>query len=516
MKGARALLAVGAVAVAIFARESAGRATSPLSEWHIVRASELTTGLDLAAAHAELDAADGDDPGVVIERGRLALYEDNCDGAVLALSSPQVAKDEQGAGLGDIARGCARVTAATTLERDDARAIVVRFQDDADRALMPLLVETVVRARDMLTRELHVDWPAPTRVTVVRDLLSLSAMTGLPYESARTTGTVAVAKWGRVTLLSPRASRHGFAWRDTLVHELTHLAVTRATGDRAPLWLQEGVAKRQETRWREPGPFDDRPSPDAVVLRGIELKLDLSLDKLGPSIAMLPSADAAMVAFAEVTSFVRFYATAGGQDALPKLFAELKARRSPDDALAAVTGSTLRAWDARWRAYLAERPRESLSALFGLGEDPKALVALRDRGRLGELLLGRGHPGAALTELDRVQASPVALQDPHYRALRARALEALGKPREALAATASAKAVQASFAPWWAVRGRLLRAASDAPGADGSFFEAVAADPYDPEAACETLDPTMAPADPAAAALCRAARATAEPAAGGD
>ena len=49
-------------------------------------------------------------------------------------------------------------------------------------------------------------------------------MTGLPYESAKTTGTVAVAKWGRVTLLSPRASPHGYAWRDTMAHELTHLA----------------------------------------------------------------------------------------------------------------------------------------------------------------------------------------------------------------------------------------------------------------------------------------------------
>src|SRR5262249_48102487 len=144
------------------------------------------------------------------------------------------------------------------------------------------------KARDALTRDLGVTWPRPTRITVVRDLLSLSVMTGLPKEAAMTTGTVAVAKWGRVTLLSPRASRHGYAWRDTIAHELTHLAVTRATVDRAPLWLQEGVAKREETRWREAGPFDDRPSADAIVDKGIEMKLDLALDQLGPSIAMLP------------------------------------------------------------------------------------------------------------------------------------------------------------------------------------------------------------------------------------
>src|SRR5262249_53413253 len=159
--------------------------------------------------------------------------------------------------------------------------------------------------------------------------------------AAQTTGTVAVAKWGRVTLLSPRASHHGYSWRDTMAHELTHLAVTRATADRAPLWLQEGVAKREEVLWRAPGPFDARPSPDSIALRGIELKLDLPLDKLGPSLAMLPSADAALVAFAEVTSFVQFYAQSAGADALPKLMREIRTSRTVDDALVRASGADL-------------------------------------------------------------------------------------------------------------------------------------------------------------------------------
>ena len=127
------------------------------------------------------------------------------------------------------------------------------WQDEHDRPLGPLMFDTVAQAREALVRDLHVDWPKPTRIVVVRDLLSLSAMTGLPYKSAQTTGTVAVAKWGRVTLLSPRASHHGYSWRDTIAHELTHLAVTRASRDEAPLWLQEGVAKREEIRWRAAG-----------------------------------------------------------------------------------------------------------------------------------------------------------------------------------------------------------------------------------------------------------------------
>ncbi len=95
-------------------------------------------------------------------------------------------------------------------------------------------------------------------------------MTGLPEQAARTTGTVAVAKWGRVTMISPRATDRGYPWLDTLAHEMTHLALSRGTRDKAPLWLQEGVAKREETRWRIEEPLDDVPAIDAVAAVGIE------------------------------------------------------------------------------------------------------------------------------------------------------------------------------------------------------------------------------------------------------
>ncbi|MDP9150195.1 MAG: hypothetical protein M3O36_09680, partial [Myxococcota bacterium] len=409
--------------------------------------------------------------------------------------------------------------------------IEVRWQDEHDRPLARLLFETVERARDVLTRDLGVDWPRPTRIVVVRDLLSLSAMTGLPYESAQTTGTVAVAKWGRVTLLSPRASRHGYPWRDTIAHELTHLAVTRASRDQAPLWLQEGIAKREEVRWRDPGPFDDRPPAEAIVRRGMELKLALPLDKLGPSIAMLPTADQATVAFAEVTSFVRFYAATQGEGALPQLLGELRSGKTANEALVAASGADLSAWDVRWLAYLASRPRESLPPLFGLGREHQSLAdlhELRDRSRLAELLLSRGHPAEALTELDASPARPAnaagpapsdlaeqASGDPSLRWLRARGLEDAGKRERGESLVADPRQVITSYGPWWAIRGRWARLRGRENEAQGSFVEAVAADPFDVESACESVHPeAVGASSPGDAALCGAAREAGAPAFG--
>jgi hypothetical protein len=354
--------------------------------------------------------------------------------------------------------------------------------------------------------------------------MSLSAMTGLPQKSAQTTGTVAVAKWGRVTLLSPRASDHGFPWRDTLAHELTHLAVTHATADRAPLWLQEGMAKREETRWRDPGPFDDRPSPDAIVLRGFERNLGTPLDQLGPSIAMLPSADAAMVAFAEVTSFVRYFADTGGPDALPSLLLAVRTAADPDTALRDSSGADLHTWDARWRAHLASSPPPKLSGIYGVLGDASAMPGnlreLRDRVRLAQLLYGRQHYSAAEVELDRVQGD-LSRHDPSVRSLRAHVKAALGHRAEAKEEVADTAVVASTFGPWWAIRGRLQREEGEGTEAEASFVEAVSTDPLDVEAACEVDDSLREVVDDGAPetpkrALCQAARARQEPPLGRD
>ena len=93
---------------------------------------------------------------------------------------------------------------------------------------------------------------------------------------------------------------------------------------------------------------------------------------------MLPSADAAMVAFAEVTSFVRFYADTAQADA-PAATTPCRSSspscgtgKEPDEALLAASGADLKA-GTRGGAPTSRRARTSaLPALFGLGGDHEA------------------------------------------------------------------------------------------------------------------------------------------------
>jgi len=457
--------------------------------------------MDLPAAARILDGADPADTPLSIERGRYSIYAGDYDGAAALLARPDIANTAEGAELGDIARGSARGMAATVEVRDEARGVVVRLQDDEDRALVPLLADTAVRVHELLIKDLGVELPKPLRIDLVRDQFTLAAMTGLPEEAARTTGTVAVAKWGRVTMISPRATSRGYPWLDTLAHEMTHLALSRGTRDKAPLWLQEGVAKREETRWRERQPHDNVPSVDAVAAIGMEKGLGRPLDKLGPSIAMLPTAEQAQVAFAEVQSFIQFWADEVGRDALPQLVLRIKSADDPDDVMRAmqeVSGVDFATWDKRWKAHINAGPRD-LAAEFVPGASMPRGQELSRRLRLGDLLAKRGHHKAAVLELSRaVEILPAEAQ---VRCALAAALVDNSDREGAAKWVDKPEDTHGRFGRWWSLHGLLHEA--DAPR---GFSMGVALDPLEPPVACEEKAAPALPADPIRAALCEMAR----------
>ena len=274
--------------------------------------ADAITELDVERGRELLEKTDSTSPTFAFERARLAIYLGDCDTAAAVLASAELSATPEGGGLFELSKSCARATAGAVVHDDRDAGVWIRLQDEADRALVPFIVDVAVRARKQIEIDLGTELPRPLRIDLVRDLFTLSAISGLPVTAAETTGTVAVARWGRVTMISPRTTHLGYPWEDTLAHEIAHLALSRATRDRAPLWLQEGIAKREETRWRSPRPLDSTPPADSVARAAILSGRSVGVDKLGPSIAMLPTPEAAATAFSEVTSFVAYWVSESG------------------------------------------------------------------------------------------------------------------------------------------------------------------------------------------------------------
>lgn len=473
---------------------------------HATSVLEAIVELDVDKAR-ELLGKRSDSPELWLERARLALYTGDCDSAQAALSGPSARATPEGAELLNLATNCARATAGALIVKDEKVGVHVRLQDSRDKALVPYIVEVAVKSRAAMQRDLGVALPRPLRIDLVRDTFSLSALTGLPVTAAETTGTLAVARWGRVTMMSPRATRLGYGWEDTLAHEITHLALARATRDRAPLWLQEGIAKREETRWRKQRLGDGEPSADSIAYRAMQSGRSVGIDKLGPSIAMLPTPEAASIAYAEVQSFVNYWIDVNGEAALELLFADLKSigAATADSALRSVSGYTLAEWNLRWREALPSRvPKDRQQQ--AQQEQFKGGDALARWIRLSDLLHGRGHFHAATEAIQPALEPAGDFAQVRWRA--ARAALAAGRAETAKQALGGVSDIDIVHGAWFALHGRFLEREGAKPHADNAYALGLAVDPLFDEVACQGRGrhEGFVPDSPRQAALCRAAR----------
>jgi hypothetical protein len=495
---ALARLALFALPLAIALPVSAGvdfGAQNPVE-----RVANAITEIDTQRATELLEHTSADSNALSLERARLAVYLGECDRAEAILSSPALAESREGAALSELAKSCAGATAAGFVIEDKQRGVWLRLQDDADRALAPFLFEVAAQARDTVSKEIGIDLPRPLRIDLVRDLFSLSAVSGLPLKAAETTGTLAVARWGRVIMLSPRAPVQGYPWQDTLAHEITHLLVTRATRDYAPLWMQEGLAKRFEVRWRPVRPFDH---PDWADVGARNAALDgrsVGIDKLGPSIAMLPTPEAAGTAFAEVTSFMHFFIEQNGEPALRLLFADLRGdgEEGADAALLSVTGYGLAEWNARWQRFLRAPVKPSAEDGASPAPPPRAQRDLGRRIRLADLLNGRDHGRESAAEVEPLLSSVSRL--PQVRERVARGLYRAGDEGAAEHALGAVTEIDGLYGPWFALAGRGFKRRGQLPESESAFTLGLSADPLSDEVACEGY--------PAAHLAVTAARAT--------
>jgi tetratricopeptide (TPR) repeat protein len=244
---------------------------------------------------------------------------------------------------------------------------------------------------------------------------------------------------------------------------------------------------------------------------------------------MLPSPELASTAYAEVASFLTYFLAESGAPALRLLFADIKgtASDSADPGLRSVSGYDLAAWGRRWQAALREvparDPREERERIDTM-KNPRALAR---KVRLGDLLVERGHPRAALAEFRAALELAPTHAGVRFRAARA-ALAIRDRPA-AEEALGTLRDVRAPHGAWMALRGRFDREGGRLAEAALGLDHALGLDPLSVDVACEgelfasdleraapeapaappvAPTPDKLPGDTNRRALCEAVRAT--------
>ena len=297
---------------------------------------------------------------------------------------------------------------------EDGR-FLVRFKG-ADRLLLPYVIEVLQRTDAALSADFDYQPKGRVLVEIYPEIRYLAAVSPLTEADIETSGTIALCKYNRLMFTSPRALVRGYGWRDTIAHEFVHYYVTKVSSNTVPIWLHEGIAKFEETRWRaEPGLGLDPPQED-LLARSLKADKLVTFQQMHPSMAKLPSQQAAGLAFAQVHTVVAWLHQLKGYGALNTLLRKLRGDARMDAALKATYGFDLDGLWTRWKADLAVSGLKEYPGLVqtslqfkrpGDEGDPEADYGtikekkVKDFAHLGELLRARDRHGAAYVEYEK-------------------------------------------------------------------------------------------------------------------
>ena len=459
---------------------------------------------DFDTAHAiasALSGPHGDLPDVRYFLGRLAFYEGRYADAVKAFDGVDFV-DAQGKkdGFPDYAR---RVAAAVEgLETTESEHFAIRYDARGpDRILIPYAVPVLESAWKRLSSELGYVPDRAIRLEIFPTSDRFIQASGLTADEIQTTGTVALCIYDKLMITSPRALALGYRWMDTLSHELVHLFVSRRTGDRVPVWLQEGLARFFEGRWRGARGADMTPNAESLLAEALEADKLVPFERMSPSLAKLPSAEEAQLAFAQVQTVIEFILSRRGQEGIHRLLEDFAEGMNDREVIEDVLGLSFERFQDEWRAFLKNK---HLKVLPGVAVLPTILRAqrvadgeldienekvadpfmernktLKDFTRLGDLLRERGRFKAALIEYGKARmAAPV--ESPALSVKIALTWLEGDNPGAARKALEETVARHPSFAPALTTLARAQIEEGDFAGAIHSLEEANAINPFNP------------------------------------
>lgn len=508
----------------------------------VIRASKLGQAAEqnldewrFAEARSQIDALatrSPDSSEVAYLEGYARFLEGNYAGAVAELQKAARSAPADPTVREILALALAAGDAVKDHEEAHSTHFLVRYPAE-DAVLVPYALEALESAYTALSEDLGFVAEMPIRIEFYRSPSDLAAVSSLSAAEVARTGTIALCKWARLMVTTPRALSFGYPWLDSINHELVHYAVSTLTRDRAPVWLQEGIAKFMERRWREPINGRLAPSMEHLLAKALHAGTLIPFEAMHPSMAKLPSAEDASLAFAEVATAVGYLHARGGMPALRAALGSVLAGGDARVAVATAAGGGWPEFERGWKSYMVglklhtypgfDLPTTHIRKAAAIASRRKpseddALAVFKVSGplrylRLGNMMLKRNRLRAAVIEYEK-GARVVATASRAERGRDTSAAQwlfpvklgrtylALGDPDRALQSLATLQSAYPEL-PWPnLIAGQALVAKGDAAGAVAVLRLSLATNPFDPAVHCALAD--------AYSQLAPAARPTAE------
>ncbi|HEY0477689.1 MAG TPA: tetratricopeptide repeat protein [Kofleriaceae bacterium] len=404
----------------------------------IIKAARLlqTARLDDArAVLADLQKRASDSPEVKWLEAELAFQSGDYAGAVKQLDKlPDDAVEGLVGQTRKLASSSLAVTEGFAEVRSPGGHFVIRYAPGPDATIAQLAGEVLDTAWQTIGDDLGLRPADPIRIELLGAPADLAKLSPLTETDIETTGTIALSKYNKLMVVSPRATIFGYPWMDTLAHEYTHLVVSRIAHDAVPVWLQEGLARLEQTRWRRAPELQLTATEQALLSSALRKGRLITFDEMHPSMAKLPSQEAAALAYAEVYTLVGWMQSKVGYRGIRDALTAQRDGKSARRAVAEALGMPWTSVEREWRAHLKvgdTRARAGKPIKFAKGGVNSENVGLeqvnvraRKHARLGGMLRARGQNEAAVVEYEKALAGG---PEPFVAGKLARTLVELGR-----------------------------------------------------------------------------------------
>ncbi len=370
-----------------------------------------------------------------------------------------------------------------------------------EAAIAPYLADALERARTRLGKVFGYYPPDKVRVDLLSEALELAALSPLTEADILRTGTIALCKYNRIMLTSPRSLFKGYRWLDTAVHEFSHLLINRIT-EGVPIWLHEGLARYAETLWRQDSPAKLGPYSESLLAKALEDEKLVPFEKMHPSMAKLPSQEMAAQAYAQVYTVILYLVHRKGKIAIPQLLQTIHQGAPVPDAVARIAGLPFDDFLEAWKRYMKQQKLRYIAGIMPKkhvikGHAPQKSKEQKDRERnlwfkpttakelgdrhlrLGEMLRRYARYQAALFEYRKAEHY-LKDRDPSLQNKMALALFALRRYEEIITTLKPTLALYPSDVTTYVHLGRAYYHLQRLKEARHAFEQAVQINPFHP------------------------------------
>jgi tetratricopeptide (TPR) repeat protein len=323
-----------------------------LDDWQIVEAAQIAE---------ELARALPDVPPVQAVVGAVKFHQGDYAGAVRLLE--RAAEGGEAPPLLELARSTYEETKGFVSK--ESAHFMVRTSPGKDELLADIALASLEQAYGFVTEAFDYRPAYKIPVDIVHDPKGLASVSTLTVKEIETSGTIALCKFNRLMVTSPKALARGYGWLDTLAHELIHLVISEKSRNTVPIWLHEGLAKYSESLWRDGVPgLALHPASENLLAQAVKKNDLVTFEQMHPSMAKLPSQEKTALAFAEVFTVIEFLHASSHKETKGKkgyavtnrLLDELAQGKAMDRALKASVGMDLKGMQTAWIRYLKKRP----------------------------------------------------------------------------------------------------------------------------------------------------------------